>query len=302
MVTGTTESLSEKPSPPAPFPASGARGGDFWTDSSVYPDVEQSTPIGVLSGMRGFPKLRSPLLPLPHTEVPWRTPFRSGPRWRVSASDRRLQEGLWPVAPGGNLSLAYRAAKRLLDIVGALGLLVVLGPIMLAVFLILLVTTRGKPLFWQLRAGYRGRPFLTFKFRSMVLDAARRQHEVPNEQDGPIFKNRRDPRVTRFGRLLRKTSLDETPQLFHVLFGRMSLVGPRPLPLEEIARLEPWQRQRLAVMPGLTCLWQISGRSEIGFDDWVRLDLWYVRHQGLWTDLKLLLCTPATVLGCRGAY
>ena len=302
MVTGTTESRSEKPSPQAPLPASRAKGGGSWTGRTIYPDAEQSTPIGVLGGMRVSLELQSPWLPLPHTQVPWRTPIHSAPRWRVSASDRRLQEGLCPVAPGGNLSPAYRAAKRLLDIVGALGLLVVLGPIMLAVFLILLVTTRGKPLFWQLRAGYRGRPFLMFKFRTMALDAARRQHEVPNEQDGPIFKNRRDPRITRFGRLLRKTSLDETPQLFHVLFGRMSLVGPRPLPLEEIARLEPWQRQRLAVMPGLTCLWQISGRSEIGFDDWVRLDLWYVRHQGLWTDLKLLLCTPASVLGCRGAY
>jgi lipopolysaccharide/colanic/teichoic acid biosynthesis glycosyltransferase len=205
-------------------------------------------------------------------------------------------------APGGNLSPAFRAAKRLLDIVGALALLVVLGPIMLAVFVVLLITTRGRPLFWQRRAGYCGRPFLMFKFRSMVLGAACRQHEVPNEKDGPVFKNRRDPRITRLGRLLRKTSLDETPQLFQVLFGRMSLVGPRPLPLEEVARLEPWQRQRVAVKPGLTCLWQVSGRSEIGFDDWIRMDLWYVRHQSFWTDLRLLFCTPASVLGCRGAY
>jgi len=302
MVTGTTESRSESPSFPAPLPASGARGASFWIGSTVYSEAKQSTPLGVLGGMRVSPNSPSLLPPPPHTQPSWRTPIRGAPRWRIAAPDRHPQGDFCPVSPGGNLSPAYRIAKRLLDIVGASGLLVVLGPVMLAVFLILLVATRGKPLFWQLRAGYRGRPFLMLKFRTMALDAARRQHEVPNEKDGPIFKNRRDPRVTRFGRLLRKTSLDETPQLFHVLFGRMSLVGPRPLPVEEVARFEPWQRRRLAVMPGLTCLWQVSGRSEIGFDDWVRLDLWYVRHQGLWTDLKLLLSTPASVLGCRGAY
>jgi lipopolysaccharide/colanic/teichoic acid biosynthesis glycosyltransferase len=248
------------------------------------------------------PQSRSPWPPLPRTQAPWPTPIRHEPRRQVSVADPRLPEDLGLVAPGGNLSPAYRAAKRLLDIVGALGLLAVLGPIMLPVFLILLVTTRGRPVFCQRRAGYLGRPFWMFKFRTMVRDAAQRQHEVPNEKDGPIFKNRRDPRITRFGRLLRKTSLDETPQLFHVLFGRMSLVGPRPLPVEEVAQCKPWQRRRLGVVPGLTCLWQISGRSEIGFDDWVRLDLWYVRNQNLWTDLKLLFCTPASVLACRGAY
>jgi lipopolysaccharide/colanic/teichoic acid biosynthesis glycosyltransferase len=187
-------------------------------------------------------------------------------------------------------------------VVGSLALLVVLGPLMLAVFLVLLVTTRGKPLFWQRRAGYCSRPFLMFKFRTMVADAADQQHEVKNEKDGPIFKNRHDPRVTRLGRLLRKTSLDETPQLFHVLFGRMSLVGPRPLPVEEAAQFKAWQLPRLAVKPGLTCLWQVSGRSDIGFDDWVRLDLWYVCNQSLWTDLRLLLYTAASVLSGRGAY
>ena len=235
------------------------------------------------------------------------------PRARVGIDDWRLMiDDCSPlhfinhqssiINPCGNLSPAYHAAKRLLDVLGALALLVVLGPLMLAVFLILLATTRGKPLFWQRRAGYCGRPFWMLKFRTMVADAAGRQHEVQNEQDGPIFKNRHDPRITRLGRLLRKTSLDETPQLFHVLFGRMSLVGPRPLPLEEAARLDSRQRRRMAVVPGLTCLWQISGRNTIGFQDWVRLDLWYVHNQGLWTDLKLLLYTPASVLSCRGAY
>ena len=140
------------------------------------------------------------------------------------------------------------------------------------------------------------------KFRTMRPDADKLKHTVANEQDGPIFKNRRDPRITRLGRFLRKTSLDETVQLFHVLSGRMSLVGPRPLPVAEVAQLKAWHRRRLAAKPGLTCLWQISGRNEIGFEDWMRLDLRYVRHQSLWIDCKLLLYTPLSVLGGRGAY
>jgi lipopolysaccharide/colanic/teichoic acid biosynthesis glycosyltransferase len=228
--------------------------------------------------------------------------IRPAPRRPISLAARRLEAGQPLVRPEGNLLPGYLAAKRLLDVVGVLALLAVLGPIMLITFLVLLVSTRGKPLFWQRRAGYCGRPFWMLKFRTMAPHAARRQHEVDNEQDGPVFKNRRDPRITRIGRFLRKTSLDETPQLFHVLLGRMSLVGPRPLPVHEVARFQAWHRRRLAVMPGLTCLWQVSGRSEIGFEDWVRLDLWYVKHQGLRTDLRLLLRTPLSVLSGRGAY
>ncbi len=204
--------------------------------------------------------------------------------------------------PEGNLSPGYVRAKRAIDIPGSLALLVLLSPILACVYAILWVTTRGNPLFRQVRLGYCGRPFTMVKFRTMVLDAAARQREVHNEQDGPIFKNRRDPRITPFGRFLRKTSIDELPQLFNVLRGEMSLVGPRPPLADEVARYEPWQRRRLAVKPGLTCLWQVSGRSEIGFEDWVRMDLWYAANQSLWTDLKLLWLTPATVLGGRGAY
>ncbi len=288
-------------------------------------DTKRSVGVGVRSDLPPSSQSYHALpLPLPRARVLGRTRFREAPPRAVPRADRLPQAASVPTADWppvaqrpslpaaqrpslpaalcGNLSPAYQAAKRLLDVLGASGLLVVLGPLMLAVLLILLVTTRGKPLFWQRRAGYRGRPFWMLKFRTMVLNAAGRRHEVQNEQDGPIFKNRRDPRVTRIGRWLRKTSLDETPQLFNVLFGRMSLVGPRPLPLEEAARLDARQRRRMAVMPGLTCLWQISGRNTIGFQDWVRLDLWYVQNQGLWTDLKLLLYTPASVLSCRGAY
>jgi lipopolysaccharide/colanic/teichoic acid biosynthesis glycosyltransferase len=189
-----------------------------------------------------------------------------------------------------------------MDISGALVLLALLSPVMLVTFLVLLVTTRGKPLFRQVRLGWQGRPFAMYKFRTMVVDAENRRHEVHNEKSGPVFKNRRDPRITRLGRILRKTSIDEMPQLFSVLAGHMSLVGPRPPLAAEVARYEPWQRRRLAVRPGLTCLWQISGRSEIGFDDWVRMDLWYLRNQSLRTDLGLLVKTPWSVLTGRGAY
>ena len=168
----------------------------------------------------------------------------------------------------------------------------------------LLAAAAGAPVEILTRpaAGRGGRPFYILKFRTMVADAETRQAAVRNEQAGPVFKNRRDPRVTRFGALLRSASLDELPQLVNVLFGQMSLVGPRPPIAHEVARYEPWQRRRLAVKPGLTCLWQISGRCEIGFLDWVRMDLWYIKNRGVWTDLWLLAKTPLAVLSRRGAY
>jgi lipopolysaccharide/colanic/teichoic acid biosynthesis glycosyltransferase len=141
-----------------------------------------------------------------------------------------------------------------------------------------------------------------FKFRSMIVNAAAKQHLVANEKDGPVFKNRRDPRITRIGAFLRSTSIDELPQLLHVLFGQMSLVGPRPPVPAEVAKYQPWQLRRLAVKPGLTCLWQVSGRCEIGFDDWVRMDIWYLNNQNLATDLDLLVKTPMSALSRRGAY
>jgi lipopolysaccharide/colanic/teichoic acid biosynthesis glycosyltransferase len=175
-------------------------------------------------------------------------------------------------------------------------------PLMLAIAVILLLTTGGNPFFVQRRVGYLGRHFWMIKFRTMRRDAEKTKLQVPNHRQGPIFKNRHDPRVTRFGRLLRRSSLDETPQLFNVLCGQMSLVGPRPLIIPEIAQMKAWQRRRLAVKPGLTCLWQVSGRSEVAFEHWMRMDLWYVQHQNLWNDFKLLLRTPRSVLSARGAY
>lgn len=207
-----------------------------------------------------------------------------------------------PLEPAGNRSLLYRALKRTLDLLGAAVLLVILAPLLLATYVALYITTRGKPLFAQERVGHCGRRFTMYKFRTMYLDADRRQHEVQNEQHGPVFKNRRDPRVTPLGRWLRSTSIDELPQLFNVLCGHMSLVGPRPPVMKEVAQYEAWQMRRLQVKPGLTCLWQVSGRCEIGFHDWVRMDIWYVEHQGLLTDIVLLIRTPWSVLSRKGAY
>jgi lipopolysaccharide/colanic/teichoic acid biosynthesis glycosyltransferase len=202
----------------------------------------------------------------------------------------------------GNHSTFYKFGKRVMDIIGALCGLLILSPIMLTTLVVLTFTTRGKPIFSQERVGLCGRRFRMFKFRTMAVNAHLLQHLVQNEKDGPIFKNKLDPRITAIGRFLRSTSIDEMPQLLNVLFGDMALVGPRPPVPKEVAEYHSWQFERLSVKPGLTCLWQVSGRSEVGFEDWVRMDIWYVRNQSFATDLSLLVRTPLAVLSRRGAY
>ncbi|HEX3656559.1 MAG TPA: sugar transferase [Pirellulales bacterium] len=231
-----------------------------------------------------------------------RTPKQSAPAERQAPLEILPLTRVLDIAPSGNRSLAYTIAKRVFDIAAGLVLLVLFSPVMLVTLLVLMVTTRGMPLFRQQRVGRCGREFTMLKFRTMHVDAVARQSAVVNEMDGPVFKNRRDPRITRLGRILRSTSIDELPQLLNVLAGHMSLVGPRPPIMKEVLQYEPWQQRRLAVKPGLTCLWQVSGRNEIGFEDWVRMDLWYIDHQNLLVDLKLLLLTPVSVLSRRGAY
>ncbi len=207
-----------------------------------------------------------------------------------------------PAYPAGNLRTPFNVIKRLFDIVGASLLLVILAPVMVVTWVVLLITTKGRPFFCQERVGLCGRTFRMYKFRTMCAGADRLQHLVENEKDGPIFKNRRDPRVTRVGRWLRAFSIDELPQLANVLGGEMSLVGPRPAVPKEVAQYAPWQRQRLAVKPGLTCIWQISGRSEVSFENWMRMDIRYLRNQCLWLDIVLLARTPWVVLSRQGAY
>ena len=221
----------------------------------------------------------------------------------ISLAEKNLAANCSIVEPEGNLTRTYQVTKRISDILGAIILLVLLLPVLLTTLVILIVTTKGRPFFIQERIGYLGRRFPMIKFRTMRLDADKLQHLVDNQHaDGPIFKNRQDPRITKIGSFLRRTSIDEMPQLINILLGHMSLVGPRPPVEKEVRQYQSWQRRRLAIMPGLTCLWQVSGRSEIGFEEWVRMDLWYLKNQNLQTDLYFLWRTPLSVLSGRGAY
>jgi exopolysaccharide biosynthesis polyprenyl glycosylphosphotransferase len=193
--------------------------------------------------------------------------------------------------------------KRALDVsVSALMLLLAL-PVVTVIALLIKLSSGGSVLFRQTRCGLRGRSFTLYKFRTMVEDAEERRRELLhlNEMNGPVFKLRSDPRVTAFGRFLRKFSLDELPQLWNVLRGDMSLVGPRPPIPEEVAQYQRWQRRRLAMKPGLTCLWQISGRNDLDFDRWMELDLEYIDSWSPTLDFKILLKTIPVVLSGRGA-
>jgi len=193
--------------------------------------------------------------------------------------------------------------KRALDITGSVIGLIVLAPLMVIAAIGIRLTSPGPIIFKQRRAGLGGKPFTIYKFRTMVVGADAHKQELRrfSEQDGPAFKMERDPRLTRFGRFLRKTSIDELPQLMNVLKGEMSLVGPRPLPLDESDACLPWQRRRLDITPGLTCIWQVKGRSSVTFDEWVRMDVEYMRRRTLAHDLWILLRTIPAVLFHRGA-
>jgi exopolysaccharide biosynthesis polyprenyl glycosylphosphotransferase len=197
--------------------------------------------------------------------------------------------------------------KHVMDWLGALLLLILLTviPVLPLIAILIKITSPGPVFFKQQRSGQNGAPFTLYKFRTMITNAEQFKHELEamNEMSGPVFKVTNDPRITRFGRFLRRYSLDELPQLFNVLRGEMSLVGPRPLPVDEVKRFNDLaHRRRLSVKPGLTCLWQISGRNQIkDFKDWVRLDLEYIDNWSLWLDLKILLRTIPAVFAATGA-
>ncbi|HZN65457.1 MAG TPA: sugar transferase [Tepidisphaeraceae bacterium] len=193
--------------------------------------------------------------------------------------------------------------KRAMDVAVAGLALACLSPLLLVIAGAVRLTSGLPVIFRQYRAGFLGRPFEMYKFRTMVVDAERQQEALRDrsEQDGPAFKLTDDPRVTRLGRFLRKTSLDELPQLWNVLKGDMSLVGPRPLPCGESSACSGWQRRRLDVTPGITCIWQVEGRSRVSFHEWMRMDVAYVRTRRLLRDVKLLLLTIPAVVLRRGA-
>ncbi len=193
--------------------------------------------------------------------------------------------------------------KRVIDVVVSLSLLILLSPLMLLVALLIKLTSKGPVFFRQVRCGLNGRQFVLYKFRTMVVGAEMKKRELEkmNEMDGPVFKMRRDPRITPLGRILRKFSIDELPQLFNVLRGDMSIVGPRPPLPVEVEMYQLWQRRRLSLKPGLTCIWQVSGRNRIKFEKWMEMDLEYIDNWSLWLDFKIMIKTFFVVLTGYGA-
>lgn len=193
--------------------------------------------------------------------------------------------------------------KRTLDIVGSLFLMVCFSPVVAISAILIRFSSPGQIFFVQQRTGLGGKPFMMFKLRTMRHRADSEKAELRHysKQDGPAFKLENDPRVIKVGQFLRSTSIDELPQLLNVLRGEMSLVGPRPLPVEEADECEVWQRRRLDVTPGLTCIWQVRGRSSVTFSQWVRMDLEYIKGVTFWNDLKLLILTVPSVLSRKGA-
>ena len=197
-------------------------------------------------------------------------------------------------------NVLYLVSKRLIDIIGAIFGLIITFPILVLIALFIkLEDPKGPIFFMQARNRNEIDTFKMYKFRSMYVDAEERLEELIhlNEQTGPVFKIKNDPRITKIGKIIRKTSLDELPQLINVLKGDMSLVGPRPALPREVEQYTPYQMQRLLVKPGITCIWQASGRNKISFDEWVELDLEYIKKRSLWLDLKLILMTIPALLG-----
>jgi lipopolysaccharide/colanic/teichoic acid biosynthesis glycosyltransferase len=210
-----------------------------------------------------------------------------------------VREGFEP-----SRSFGYLGLKRLFDIGASLFGLMMLLPLFPFIVLLIKIETSGPIFFKQVRVGHLGRQFYCYKFRSMAVDAEEKKDEFQhlNEATGAAFKIKNDPRITGVGRFLRRSSLDEFPQLFNVLLGQMSIVGPRPQIPSEVADYTPAQARRLLVKPGLTCLWQVSGRSHLDFDEWMELDQDYVRAAGWRTDLRILLRTLPAVIERKGAY
>ena len=224
---------------------------------------------------------------------------------RIARMEIEELEGIpfltFTTTPSNETELAF---KRLLDISISVFLLTLALPVITIVALLIKFTSPGSIFFKQTRLGLNGRMFTLYKFRTMIEDAHERRGEVEhlNEMSGPVFKSKSDPRVTPFGRLLRRFSLDELPQFWNVLKGDMSLVGPRPPIPEEVASYHRWHRRRLSMKPGLTCLWQVSGRNNIDFDRWMQLDLQYIDNWSPSLDLKILLRTIPAVLSGKGAF
>mgnify|MGYP004661978213 FL=1 len=200
-------------------------------------------------------------------------------------------------------NILYEVIKRIIDIVASFTGLILLSPLILIVSMLIKLESKGEVIFKQKRVGLNGKEFYMYKFRSMVINAEelKEQLESQNEMSGPMFKIKDDPRITKVGKFIRKTSIDELPQLINVIKGDMSLVGPRPSLPKEVEKFEQWMMERLEVKPGLTCIWQISGRNNIDFEDWMKLDIKYVRERSLVLDFKLIFKTIFVLFGDKNA-
>ena len=210
---------------------------------------------------------------------------------RKLREDERIQPKEGPI---------YLFFKRAMDIIGSLCGIILLSPLLIIVALAIKIEDpKGSIFFSQQRCGKDNKLFPMYKFRSMVSNAEELLEELMehNEMDGPVFKIKDDPRITRVGKFIRKTSIDELPQLFNIFMGHMSIVGPRPAIPHEVAEYSHYHKQRLLVKPGLTCIWQVSGRNNIGFDEWVEMDIEYIKTRNLWLDIKLIFKTVGVLFG-----
>jgi lipopolysaccharide/colanic/teichoic acid biosynthesis glycosyltransferase len=289
--------------PPASVPSEDQQAADETQALSSDPDSRHQGSIGVATEAAGS---SAPVLDLTDASRPMIIDLV---RPQVAPPDVPVDE-VWRAEPLHGVGLLAAARwqllmKRLLDIIGSLGLLIALSPVMLVIAIVIPLTSPGPVIYAQRRIGKGGHPFTMYKFRSMDRDAheLRHLHAHRNRHTtGPVFKVPDDPRVTRVGRVIRRLSLDELPQLLNVLRGDMSLVGPRPALPEEFDVCNEEVRQRTLVAPGLTCIWQVSGRSDVDFLRWVDMDLEYIRTWTLRLDLQLLLRTIPAVFRGSGAY
>lgn len=207
------------------------------------------------------------------------------------------------VNSGTQNSIFYNAIKRIMDVfLSSLGL-IILSPLLLIVAIAIKLESRGPIVFVQERVGLNGKRFKMYKFRSMVSDAEEKKKNLEkcNEMSGPMFKMKDDPRVTKIGRFIRKTSIDELPQFLNVIKGEMSIVGPRPSLPKEVEQFESWMLERLDVKPGITCIWQVSGRNDVSFDQWMEMDIKYVRKKSIGLDIKLIFKTFLLLFGDKHA-
>ncbi|WP_298841568.1 sugar transferase [Clostridium sp.] len=200
-------------------------------------------------------------------------------------------------------NIGYFILKRIIDLVGALSGIILISPVMIITAILIKVDSKGPVFFAQSRVGQDGKKFMMYKFRSMCTDAEVLLGKLKNENEmsGPMFKMKDDPRITKVGKFVRKTSIDELPQLFNILKGEMSLVGPRPSLPKEVVQFTPFQKRRLVAKPGLTCYWQVRGRSDVSFEEWMEMDVEYIEQRNTWIDITLIFKTVGVLFGDEGA-